>query len=159
MENCKDKRLSIPFCLCLVTILMFRFVFMLGYVPSKSMEPTISAGSVIIGYRLFSELQRGDIVIFVGDGNILVKRISGVPGDRVYICDEKKEISVNSSMCGNERIIDIPEGYYFMIGDNKNNSFDSRYWKDPLISEDYIISKCFLVMPVYISMNSNESLA
>lgn len=50
-------------CLVLMTII-FRMIFFIGYVPSSSMEPTLKAGSVILGLRWHGELKNGDIIIF-----------------------------------------------------------------------------------------------
>ena len=49
-------------CLVLMTII-FRMIFFIGYVPSSSMEPTLKAGSVILGLRWHGELKNGDIII------------------------------------------------------------------------------------------------
>jgi len=70
-----------------------RFVFFIGYVPTASMEPTISAGNYVFGIRLYGELQRGDVVIFRLNGQHLVKRIAAVPGDIVSI-DESSNLEV-----------------------------------------------------------------
>ena len=64
--------------------LLLRFIFLIGYVPSESMEPTIHEGSLIVGYRLYDKLNRGDVVIFQKDGKLQVKRIVGLPGDTIY---------------------------------------------------------------------------
>ena len=58
------KQCFLPALVSMVALLMMRFVFFVGYVPSASMEPTIPSGSVIWGYRLYGELQRGDIIVF-----------------------------------------------------------------------------------------------
>lgn len=49
---------------------------MFGYVPTSSMEPTLETGSLILGLRLFDELETGDIIIFRHDSSYLVKRIA-----------------------------------------------------------------------------------
>ena len=87
--------LSVPLLCGLGVFILFRFVLFLGYVPSASMEPTISTDSLIIGNRLYGELQRGDIVIFERNGTCLVKRIAAIPGDIVYLEDQTHTVSVN----------------------------------------------------------------
>ena len=89
--------LSVPLLCGLGVFILFRFVLFLGYVPSASMEPTISTDSLIIGNRLYGELQRGDIVIFERNGTCLVKRIAAIPGDIVYLEDQTHTVSVNIS--------------------------------------------------------------
>ena len=115
------------FCAILVLVL-FSFVFYLGYVPTASMEPTIPQGSLVLGVRRFGDLHPGDIVIFRHEGRILVKRIAAGPGE-TYIL--------------NGRPVTIPAGYYLLLGDNAEDSFDARYWEDPFIVSSDIIAKCF----------------
>ena len=105
------------FCAILVLVL-FRFVFYLGYVPTASMEPTIHQGSLILGLRQFGELHTGDIVIFRHGGRTLVKRIAASPGE-TYI--------LNGSP------ISVPTGQYLLLGDNAADSYDARYWEDPFL--------------------------
>ena len=113
------------FCAVLVLVL-FRFVFYLGYVPTASMEPTIHQGSLILGLRQFGELRTGDIVIFRHDGRTLVKRIAASPGE-TYI--------LNGSP------ITVPAGHYLLLGDNADDSYDARYWDDPFVSSSVIMAK------------------
>ena len=75
------KQWALPLLATLTAVILLRVVFFIGYVPSASMEPTIPAGSVIWGSRLYGELQRGDIIVFEHDGILMVKRIYGIPGD------------------------------------------------------------------------------
>ncbi len=112
------------FCTILVLVL-FRFVFYLGYVPTASMEPTIHQGSLILGLRQFGELHTGDVVIFRRDGRTLVKRIVASPGE-TYI--------LNGSP------ITVPAGQYLLLGDNANDSYDARYWDDPFVPEKDLIA-------------------
>ena len=112
------------FCAILVLIL-FRFVFYLGYVPTASMEPTIHQGSLILGLRQFGELHTGDVVIFRHDGRTLVKRIAAGPGE-TYIL--------------NGRPITVPAGQYLLLGDNADDSYDARYWDDPFVPEKDLIA-------------------
>lgn len=133
--------LSIPLLCGLGVFLLFRFVLFLGYVPSASMEPTIPADSLIVGNRLYGELQRGDIVIFERNGTCLVKRIAAVPGDAVYLDDRTYTVSVNTELECATRSLKVPEDSYFMLGDNAAVSVDSRYWQVPFVTEDKILAK------------------
>lgn len=112
------------FCAVLVLVL-FRFVFYLGYVPTASMEPTIHQGSLILGLRQFGELRTGDVVIFRRDGRTLVKRIVASPGE-TYI--------LNGSP------VTVPPGRHLLLGDNTKDSYDARYWEDPFIPEKDMIA-------------------
>ena len=113
------------FCAILVLVL-FRFVFYLGYVPTASMEPTIHQGSLILGLRQFGELNTGDIVIFRHDSRTLVKRIAAGPGE-TYI--------LNGSP------VTVPDGKYLLLGDNAVDSCDARNWDNPFVSIAQIIAK------------------
>lgn len=85
------------------------------------MEPILKKGSIIVGSRLFGELGVGDIIVFRHDGKLLVKRIVAIGGDTVRHREKK---------------LPVPEGCFYMLGDNVENSWDSRYWDSPFISRN-----------------------
>lgn len=107
------------------TVLLFRFVFFVGYVPTESMEPTIPKGSYILGCRIFGELKVGGIIVFEHEGKQLVKRISAVGSDVVEHKGQQ---------------LTVPEGCFYVLGDNKRNSLDSRYWEDPFAERCDVIA-------------------
>ena len=119
----------IPIVAALLVYLLFQTVLIVGYVPTASMEPTLKEGSNILGLRLYGNLKTGDIVIFKYEGVLLVKRIAAIGGDELTV-DGVRYI--------------VPEGFYLMLGDNSENSYDSRYWKEPYISEENIVAKLIL---------------
>lgn len=136
------------------------FVIIKAEVPSGSMESTIMTGDRLIGNRLaylFSEPERGDIVIFPfpdQEDTIFIKRIIGLPGETVeimegavYINGQKmNEIYINEPMNPEETAgpFLVPEGCYFMMGDNRNHSADSRYWNEKFVKKEKIIGKAWL---------------
>lgn len=136
----------LPAALCLAVWALFRFVLFLGYVPSVSMEPTIPAGSVILGSRIFGELERGDVVIFRHEGKTLVKRIAAGEGDRVYLDGGSGCFSVNEPLPGASRVLIVPQGCFFVVGDNREESIDSRRWGDPFVTDEEI---CAALIPFY----------
>ena len=102
-------------------------------VPSASMAPTLQAGDHIIVTTYRSTPQRGDVVVFraPSSGNeLMVKRIAGMPGDAVE--------------AGGGRIVVVPAGCVFVIGDNRADSFDSRNW-GPL-PRDLIVGRARMVL-------------
>ena len=75
----------IPASVLVTTVLLFRFVFFIGYVSTESMEPTIHKGSFILGCWIFGELKVGDIIVFEYEGKQIVKRVAAVGGDVVCL--------------------------------------------------------------------------
>ena len=122
----RRKRLVIPIACMLTVLLLFRGVFLIGYVPSASMEPTLQKGSIIIGIRLHGDLQTGDIIIFRREGELLVKRIAASPGESIRHNGEQ---------------ITVPDDCYYVRGDNADDSFDSRYWDDPFVKGEDVVAK------------------
>lgn len=121
-------------------VCLFRFVLFVGFVPTASMEPTIRSGSLLVASRIYRDLQRGDIVVFTKDHMVLVKRIHAVAGDAVYVNQETREVSVNVPV-SDAVLYMVPEDCYFVVGDNKAVSRDSRFWTNPFVSEMDIIAK------------------
>lgn len=116
--------------LCAVAVfLLLRTFFLLGYVPTESMEPTLEKGSYILGTRVYGELKTGDIVIFEHEGRLLVKRIAARHGETV----ERNGVSLT-----------VPEDSYYMLGDNPQNSFDSRFWNEPFVKRADVKAKLLL---------------
>lgn len=134
------KPWMLPVGLTLIFYLILRFVFLVGYVPTPSMEPTLRQNSIIIGTRLFGELKTGDIIVFQKDGVLVVKRIAGCPGERIDLTKISYMDSVPIPILEHE-VITVPENSYFLLGDNSQNSCDSRYWDNPFISTDDIVAK------------------
>lgn len=116
----------IPALALLGTCLLFRFVLFVGYVPTESMEPTLKKGSIIVGSRLFGELKVGDIIVFRHGDKLLVKMIAAV-GESIISHNGEK--------------LRVPTGYIYVLGDNEENSWDSRYWEKPFVPLWAIVAK------------------
>lgn len=137
------SRWGTPIALTLFALVLFRAILFVGYVPTSSMEPTLEAGSYIMGSRISKDLNNGDIVVFHHDGQLLVKRIAACPGDEIDL----REIAYMKTIAipvWEDPILTVPENCYFMLGDNVENSIDSRYWTDPFIQSSDIVAKLFI---------------
>lgn len=149
----------------IVIFTFFKTVILWGVVPSESMQPTLNVADVVIANGLAyvdSDPQRGDIVIFKGkegdlEGDILIKRVIGLPGDSLMFVDGY--IYINGQLCYEEYLdadvetnsfkdYEVPEGCYLVLGDNRVNSYDSRYWNDPYITKADIKGKMIMKIPV-----------
>ncbi|MBR5375820.1 MAG: signal peptidase I [Lachnospiraceae bacterium] len=131
------------------------FLIVNATVPSSSMEKTIMAHDRIIGSRLsylFKDPERGDIIIFKNpdDEEVLyIKRLIGLPGETVEVYDNsvfvdgKKlyEPYLEVPTLGEFGPYKVPEGCYFMMGDNRNDSADSRYWTHTYLTRGGIVGK------------------
>ena len=134
------KPWCVPVSVTLLFYLVLQFVVLIGYVPSASMEPTLPKGSFIFGVRIFDEPQVGDIIVFEKDGVLQVKRVAAGPGDAVDL-RQIQYMSNRPMPDWNDPVITVPDGCYFVLGDNTQNSLDSRYWDNPYIQRGAIVAK------------------
>jgi signal peptidase I len=133
------------------------FVVGVVVIPTGSMIPTINIQDRILSNRFiyrFREIERGEIVLFHAPDEpnmIYVKRAIGLPGDEILIRAGKLSLNgqvieedyIKETMRGDFGPYLVPEGHYFMLGDNRNGSNDSRYWDNRYVSKDKIIGKAF----------------
>lgn len=121
------------------------------------MDPTLENGQVLILNKLANKYNRYDIVVI--DANIngkkerIVKRIMALPGENIEyknnifyvngkrIHDDFREITSDFSLEQLTGKTKIPEGYYFVMGDNRKKSLDSRDYRVGLVKEEDIIGK------------------
>ena len=145
-----------------IAVILNTTVFANAVVISGSMENTIMTNSRVFGARLaylFDEPKRFDIILFDDPDNIsaipLLKRIIGLPNETVEIIDGKvyidgSDIPLDDSFIkeearGNFGPFYIPENCYFVLGDNRNYSHDSKNWANSFVSIETILGKVFVV--------------
>lgn len=136
-----------------VVFVLTQFVIINVRVPSGSMENTIMTKDRLIGFRFsywFDEPQRGDIILFsypVDEKQTYIKRVIGLPGETVEIRDGKIYIDGSSEPLEEDYLKEtwiwendgytfkVPEGCYFVLGDNRNDSEDGRFWAQIALNE------------------------
>lgn len=159
-EFIKDTIKYVLFVVIVVFVAMY--VISLQQIVGSSMSPTLNNGDLLILNKLsprFINLKRGDIVSFhYDDSKFLVKRIIGLPGEYVEI--KNNQIYINNEVINDyvENIemddfkLDekIPQDAYFVLGDNRSDSLDSRDSRVGLIKKEDIIGKKFIkIWPIF----------
>ena len=163
-ENEKLRRVLVTLVFAaVVAIAMFQSVTM----QESSMEPTISVGDRFfmdkVSYKLSSP-QRGDIIVFKtnasDDAALHIRRVIGLPGETIQIADgrilidgetyrEGKDFPTISNPGLAENPVTLESGEYFVLGDNRNNSEDSRYGDIGTVKKRYIVGKVwFTISPL-----------
>lgn len=129
--------LGLAAALLVVAVWIF-FSFRIGIVLSQSMMPTLKPGDhYVIDLRAYRHHppRRDDIVIFPYQGDLLVKRVVGLPGERLDIY--RGQVYINGQPLAEPYLldqpdiqhpfeVDVPAGHVFVLGDNRNDSDDSR---------------------------------
>lgn len=145
----------LPFVLLLVAIILFkRYYYSPVYVNGDSMLNTLHNGDImildVVGYR-HKELKRFDIVVIDSGKELIIKRVVGLPGEKIEYTDgvfyvNGKEVEDPYSDKTEDLSVTVPKGKYFVLGDNRTNSMDSRYF-GPFSKKNIIGKTSFVLYP------------
>lgn len=137
-----------------VAVLITTLILPVLQIAGTSMEPTLTNGEIVVLIKT-DKLQRGDLCGFSYSNKILIKRVIGLPGD-VIIIDPQGGVWVNGELleepyisepglgeCDIEFPYTVPEEAYFLMGDHRLTSIDSRSTVIGCIPKDQIIGKLF----------------
>lgn len=167
MRDIKEfiKDFAIYFAIIVGVILTIKYVVSFQQVVGPSMQPNYKSGDLLllnkISYRFRNPRMFEVVVISNDETKYMIKRIIGLPGDSIEYKDNKLYINgeVTNEYFDTEGITNdfslseleydvIPDNYYFVMGDNRENSLDSRYYG--LIKKDQILGKVqFRLWPIF----------
>ncbi len=149
----------------LLAIFITQVIIVNARIPTESMEDTINAGDRVIGFRLaylFSPPERNDIIIFENPDNrevLYIKRVIAKGGDKLEIKEGKLFLNDADTPLDEPYLREapyplnngpymVPQNSYFVMGDNRNFSLDSRRFSTTYVSEELIVAKAlFRIYP------------
>ena len=146
---------SLPYLVIIIIVALIRtFLITPVRVTGRSMYPYLKDGEILILNKRANKYKRNDIVVIDAADTKIIKRVIGLPGENVeykdcklYINNEEVEDFVKECITDDfslERLynyLSIPEGYYFVLGDNRRESSDSRDSRIGLIKENQILGR------------------
>lgn len=125
-------------------------------VNGTSMEPVLQDGDIIVAVKDISSVERGDIIAFYYNDRVLLKRVIGLPGDTVDI-DDDGNVYINGAMLNEPYIsekskgicdvslpVEVTENSFFVMGDNRDVSVDSRSQELRNIYFERVVGRIFL---------------
>lgn len=137
-----------------VAVLIATLVLPVLQISGSSMEPTLNNGEIVVLVKV-PEMKRGDLCAFSYSNKILIKRVIGLPGDEI-VMDAEGNVAVNGEVLSEPYITDkglgecdiefpytVPEGEYFLLGDHRTTSIDSRNTVIGCIEREQIVGKLF----------------
>ena len=139
-----------------LSVLLFKIIFNVSIVSGTSMNPTLHDGNLLLLNHLFYEPEYNDIVVFENEERgLLVKRMIGMAGDTIEIHNSVvyrngvplEEDYIHNGYFGPGDMtgpVTVEDGHIFVMGDNRPDSYDSRYNGVGQVSEDLILGGAIL---------------
>ena len=144
----KDPNILNKICIAVIILLLsFNFMFSIVFISGESMSPTYHDGEFKMGIKHFN-IDRFDVVVISTPNHALIKRVIGLPNETLEYSNNKLFINnieiVDEYGFGftDDFIITLKENEYFVLGDNRANSIDSRYYGSFI--DDTIIAKILI---------------
>lgn len=147
--------ISVLLVVAAAAVLMATLFFPILQISGDSMSPTIEHDEILLLIKT-DNISRGDLIAFYYQGKILLKRVIALPDD-VVVIDDEGNVYVNQELliepyvtqkspgdCDIEFPYTVPGGGYFVLGDHRNNSVDSRSSVIGAVSGDDLIGKVFI---------------
>lgn len=146
----------------LFIVILFKCIILHGFISSPSMEPALMVGDCTISNRLaYLRVmpERGDIIQFEKGNEILGKRVIGVAGDTISFADgnvfvngqqlDESEYLKEDVQTYSDKTFTVPDDMVFVLGDNREDSNDSRFWEEPYVAVSDIRAKLMFVIPMH----------
>lgn len=146
-----------------VAVLIATLALPVLQISGSSMEPTLNDEEIVVLIKT-TNLKRGELCCFSYQNKFLIKRVIGLPGDKVNV-DENGNVYVNDALLDEPYVTDkalgecditfpsyVTDNHYFVLGDHRSTSIDSRSSVIGLVSEEYIIGKIFFRIWPFNSM-------
>ena len=137
-----------------VAVLIATLAFPVLQISGSSMEPPLNDEEIVVLLKT-GNLKKGELCCFSYQNKLLIKRVIGLPGDKINI-DENGNVYVNEELIDEPYVTEkalgecdtvfpcyVTDNHYFVLGDHRSTSIDSRSSVIGLVNEDYIVGKIF----------------
>ena len=137
-----------------VAVLIATLAFPVLQISGSSMEPTLNDEEIVVLLKT-TNMKKGELCCFTYQNKLLIKRVIGLPGDKITI-DESGNVFVNDVIISEPYVTEkalgecdisfpcyVSDNHYFVLGDHRSTSIDSRSSVIGLVSKDYIVGKIF----------------
>ena len=138
-----------------IAVLIATLAFPVLQISGSSMEPTLNDEEIVVLIKT-TNIKRGQLCCFSYQNKLLIKRVVGLPGDSIHV-DADGYVYVNGNLLEEPYVIDralgecdisfpcnVTDNHYFVLGDHRSTSIDSRSSVIGLVSEEYIVGRIFL---------------